>query len=164
MTARPEQFETLHQLEQEIATFSRSAVDSTTDDMEDFRQQWIPYSGRYNKILNEILQHYARIDYHEAPIQKAVSKAFITYAYDFLDLLVHILRDLEHKSISSHDLCESLDLVIKFTARKETLLNTQYYPKAKEELEAFYNQELREQMDANLKKFLDKHQPKRPYR
>ncbi|MHA1612084.1 MAG: hypothetical protein ACTSVZ_11265 [Promethearchaeota archaeon] len=158
----PTEFEDLHALELVFADYVGTIRFSKENVALMLRDHLIENSGKYNALLNKILKLYALVDYQEEKTKKTVHKAFIMYAYDFLDLLIKILRQIEKEQGEEMDFYDNLDLIIEFAERKEDILNSQYYPKAKEELALFYDRELRNNLDANLKNFLDKHQKPRP--
>ncbi len=160
VTSTPTEFEDLHSLERVISDYVGAIRFSKTNVALMLRDHLIENSGKYNALLNKILKSYALIDYQEDQTKKTVHKSFIMYAYDFLELLIKILRQIETEQGEEMDFYDNLDLIIEFTDRKEEMLNSQYYPKAKEELASFHNKDLRSQLDANLKTFLDKHQKK----
>ena len=163
MTSPPAEFEDLHTLERIISDFVSTIRFSETIAALLLRDHLIENSGKYSALLNRILKNYTLIDYQEDPTTKTVHKSFLMYAYDFLDLLMKILRQIELEQGDEMIFFDNLDLLMEFAKRKEELLNSQYYPKAKEELTLFHNTDLRNQLDANLKKFLDKHQKPRSH-
>ncbi|MHA1673771.1 MAG: hypothetical protein ACTSYI_09080 [Promethearchaeota archaeon] len=163
VTSPPTEFEDLHTLERVISDYVGTIRFSKTNVALMLRDHLIENSGKYNALLNIILKSYALIDYQEEQTKKTVHKSFIMYAYDFLDLLMKILRQIEKEQGEEMNFYDNLDLIIEFADRKEEMLNTQYYPKAKEELASFHNKELRNKLDDNLKKFLNKHQKPRSH-
>ncbi|WP_457558427.1 hypothetical protein [Candidatus Harpocratesius sp.] len=154
--------EELHQLElkisQEIAIYQHCDKVNESPARNRFHELIIPFTRNYNKILNKLLKEYNKIEYTAEPKKKAVYKAAISYSYHFLDMLMRILRLLEKNALSTEFIYDNITLLKEFCDRKEELLNMQYYPKAQDELADFYDSEKRNQLDANLKKFLDKHQ------
>jgi len=161
----------LHLLEQKITKFSKNYQKCEDESEKELtarnrlHELIIPAIGEYNRILNKVLQKYNQINYSSSSkTKKAVQKAALGYSYHFLDLLMKILRILESESTTADVIDENITLLIEYYERKEELLSKKFYPKAQEELSAFYDSDLRSQLDSNLKKFLDKHQPPRKHR
>lgn len=131
----------LHKIEQLGSSVNTELVNALSQDI-----------ARYNKQINLFLRAYAEIqamineEINEVKIQ---AKAQLQYAYDFISMVLEILRYL--------DISESLDLerfrlITEFMHRKSELIQNNYYPTAKQELLAFYNPKLRELMEVDLAK------------
>ena len=112
-------------------------------------------TGNYNRKINEALEIYASIDYHSEPAEKTRSKANIAYAYDFLALLLDIVRIAELDIANKQELSRRFDLLEEFLLQKETLVSTTYFDAARTELASFHDPSVRDALEESLAQFLE---------
>jgi hypothetical protein len=131
----------LHKIEQFGSPVNTELVNALSQDI-----------ARYNKQINLFLRSYAEIQaminekLNEVKVQ---AKAQLQYAYDFISMVLEILRFLD---VSDKLDEERFKLITEFMHRKAELIETNYYPTAKQELLTFYNPKLRELMEVDLAK------------
>ena len=111
--------------------------------------------GDYSTAVNSALKAYADIDYLATPKHKVEAKAVIKYSYDFLDLIIKILRNLSEAPELTPIVEQDLQLLEEFHAEKYRLLETNYLDHAQQELDLFYNPDIRAQLDADLAKRIE---------
>jgi hypothetical protein len=106
----------------------------------------------YNRQINHYLKEYADIVACIDDVvqeEKIRGKAVLQYAYDFISVFLDMLRFIEHRDCLDPD---HYRLIREFLTRKSELILTNYYPLARDELNAFYNVSIRQQMESDLSK------------
>ncbi|MBN2151907.1 MAG: hypothetical protein JW839_10700 [Candidatus Lokiarchaeota archaeon] len=124
----------------------------TTDDT--LVQEFAAATGGYSRAINDALKAYASIDYSTEPTVKVRSKALIGYAYDFLALLVDIVRVMEASPTASTEVARRLDLLEDFLLQKESLISSTYVDAARRELAAFHDPSVRGALEERLARLL----------
>ncbi|MHA1679457.1 MAG: hypothetical protein ACTSUE_00460 [Promethearchaeota archaeon] len=112
--------------------------------------------ARYNSQLNRALKEYPSISYKEDPNGKLIAKAAIKYAYDFLDLLLDIMKNLEVVGTMTEKMEGRIQLLDEFIWHKEILIQSTYIPAARDELEAFHDPNKRKHLEEKLSRMLKK--------
>ena len=109
--------------------------------------------GKYSQTINQALKRYHTITDRT---QKLHSKARLKYAYDFLQILIELLKCFEKTSLFNSTLH---DVICDLYTKQDDLLETQYFIAAKQELDAFNNPQIRIALERDLaKKFFQKFQ------
>ncbi|NMC04672.1 MAG: hypothetical protein GYA24_05640 [Candidatus Lokiarchaeota archaeon] len=149
----------LHRKELAFATFAARLHDATGGAAggavdEALASEFATASSTYSRALNVALQAYAGIDYAVDPGAKAYAKARINYAYDFLALLVDIVKVLEMDAPDTKELPRRLDLLEELLLQKESIVASTYLESAKQELVAFHDRTVREQLEEKLARMI----------
>jgi hypothetical protein len=110
--------------------------------------------GKYSRAINNQLNSYAKISYDAEKESKITFKAYIKFAYDFLALLMAILKQLDLNPAISDYVNHQFQVLENLIDNKEGLIESEYKDAAKIELEAFYSVEIRNKLDAELAKRL----------
>ncbi|MHA1369586.1 MAG: hypothetical protein ACTSWN_04645 [Promethearchaeota archaeon] len=116
------------------------------------------FSGQiavYNRNLNKAMQEYAKIDYFSDPEKKENAKAFIKYGYNFLDLLIDILKYLNIYKEMPDPVLKRIGLLESFIKLKEKLIRDEYLPAAQEELIHFHDSNIRNMLEHQLSSRLE---------
>ena len=107
--------------------------------------------GNYSQKINETLKQYHTITKRAEKLQ---SKARLKYAYDFLQILLELLKCVEMTNRLNQSLHEVL---CELYNKQDDLLETQYFIAAKRELDVFNNPQLRTALEQDLaKKYFEK--------
>ena len=107
----------------------------------------------YSNLVNEALKTYPAISYHEARQEKERAKATIHFAFDFLALLVDCVKVMDKGSsddVKARALQERGSLIEEMVLQKASLLETTYLPVARDELAAFHDPVVREELERDL--------------
>nr|MDO8085138.1 hypothetical protein [Candidatus Sigynarchaeum springense] len=145
----------LHGKELAFATFAARVHDKDTTTIDDALVAEIAAaSAGYNRAINEALRAYAKIDYASEPATKARAKALIGYAYDFLALLVDIVKVMEADPQAKDEAARRFDLLEDFLLQKENLVASTYLAAAKQELAAFHDPSVREALEEKLARMI----------
>ena len=108
--------------------------------------------GKYSRAINNQLNAYAKVSYDAEKESKITFKAYIKFAYDFLALLMAILKQLDLNPAVSDYVEHQFQVLENFIDNKESLIESEYKEAAKIELEAFYSVEIREKLETELDK------------
>lgn len=108
------------------------------------------YIGEYNKLVNAALKAYALIDYRQDPGVKIKAKARLKFSYDFMDLLVDLLKRFELEPPPRDAIIQRVDLLEELLLQRDGLLVTTYADAARVELRAFHDEGVRNALDRLL--------------
>ena len=104
----------------------------------------------YFQELNRLLKDYANINFYEEKQEKIESKAILKYSYEVSDQLMKILRVIEKDQYPMEYFESDLDKLLEILMDKGTLIETSYFPLAKQELETFHSTTFRDSLESNL--------------
>ena len=110
--------------------------------------------GKYSRAINNQLDAYAAVSYQTEKESKIRFKAYIKYAYDFLALLMAILKQLDLNPAVSDYVDHQFQVLENLIDNKEGLIETEYKDAATIELEAFYSTDIRNKLESELAKRL----------
>ncbi|MEX2680199.1 MAG: hypothetical protein Q6373_001245 [Candidatus Sigynarchaeota archaeon] len=145
----------LHGKELAFATFATRVHDTDTGTIDDaLAGEFAAASAGYSRAINEALKAYAGIDYFAEPQTKTRAKALIGYAYDFLALLVDIVKILEATPPAVQEVARRFDLLEDFLLQKESLVSTTYLDAARKELAAFHDPSVRDALEEKLARMI----------
>lgn len=107
------------------------------------------YAGlvaRYSQEINAMLKIYPNKQIWE---EKIDIKSELKFSYDFLNMLVNIIRKLE---LNVHLDVQTLNQAIEYINNREQLIKSTYRSLAIEELESFFDPQIRERLEAHLQR------------
>ena len=149
-------FDELHEKELSFARFAAAIGDDELAAIDDaLISDFAKKTSEYNRTINVALGIHAEIDYYDESAEKIRSKACIAYAYDFLTLLMDIIRVTEADLVNRQELSRRFDLLEEFLLQKEQLVTTTYFETARTELASFHDPAIRDAMEETLARFLD---------
>ena len=142
-------FEQVHANQLEFGDFLGQLVELKNPPSEEILLDLRKNIAFLNRNLNEALTLYAEISYETQQEKKVHSKAEIKFAYYFLEIALQILRLVENLKFSDY-LDEKITLLEDLLLNKWTLIETEFIEIAREELNAFYNVEIRAKLESDL--------------
>ncbi|HME53917.1 MAG TPA: hypothetical protein VKM55_16955 [Candidatus Lokiarchaeia archaeon] len=149
-------FDELNDKELSFARFASVIGENEQAAIDDeFMADFSKNTGEYNRKINDALGIYAEIDYDSDSAEKIRLKACIAYAYDFLALLMDIVRITEVNPSNQQELSPRFDLLEEFLLQKDQLVTTTYFDAARSELAAFHDPSIRDALEESLARFLD---------
>jgi hypothetical protein len=145
----------LHQKELAFATFAARLHDKEEGMVDEtLAGEFAGAAGDYSRAINDALKAYAGIDYVVEPSAKARAKARISYAYDFLALLMDIVKVMDADPPAMKEVARRLDLIEDFLLQKGSLVESTYLFTAKQELAAFHDPAVRERLEEKLARMI----------
>ncbi len=111
-------------------------------------------TSEYSHAINVGLKAYSAIEYTTDPNAKARAKARIGYAYDFLSLLIDIVKVMEVDHPAKEEAARRFDLLEDFLLQKENLVASTYLEAAKMELAAFHDPAVRDALEEKLARMI----------
>jgi len=147
----------LHDHELSFAAFSTKIHDREVEVLdESIVADFSKAAGEYSQKINDALKVYAGIDYNTDPDMKTSAKARINYAYDFLSLLIDIVKAMDASPVNMKEVSRRFDLLEDLLLQKEQLVQTTYLEAAKLELASFHDPSIRNDLEEKLARFINK--------
>jgi hypothetical protein len=145
----------LHGKELAFATFAARLHDKDTGALDEaLMGEFAAASAGYSRAINDALKAYAGIDYAVEPIAKARAKAHINYAYDFLALLMDIVKVMDLDPPAVKEVARRFDLLEDFLLQKGSLVGSTYLDAAKHELAAFHDPSVHDALEEKLARMI----------
>ncbi len=138
-----------------FATFAARLHDKDTGAVDEaMAGEFAAASAGYSRAINDALKAYAGINYAVEPSVKAHAKARINYAYDFLALLMDIVKVMGLDPPAVKEVARRFDLLEDFLLQKAYLVGSTYLDAAKRELAAFHDPSVREKLEEKLARLI----------
>jgi hypothetical protein len=145
----------LHGKELAFATYAARLHDKDTGAVDEaMAGEFAAASAGYSRAINDALKAYAGIDYAVEPSAKTRAKACINYAYDFLALLMDIIKVMDLDPPAVKEVARRFDLLEDFLLQKGSLVGSTYLDAAKHELAAFHDPSVREKLEEKLARMI----------
>jgi hypothetical protein len=145
----------LHGKELAFATFAARLHDRDGGTIDEaLPGEFAAAASWYSRAINVALKAYAGIDYAAEPSAKARAKARISYAYDFLALLMDIVKVMDSDPPAAKEVARRFDLLEDFLFQKGSLVGSTYLDAAKQELAAFHDPSVREKLEEKLARMI----------